>query len=64
MIKEKIKELVYGVETKDVNPQITDSVTQLNPPTPPADRVLKEGELPTKPKTTRKPRVKKESTEK
>ena len=64
MIKEKIKELVYGVETKDVNPQITDSVTQLNPPTPPTDRVLKEGELPTKPKTTRKPRVKKESTEK
>lgn len=64
MIKEKIKELVYGVETKDVNPQITDSVTQLNPPTPPTDRVLKEGELPTKSKTTRKPRVKKESTEK
>lgn len=64
-IKDKINELVYGVESKNpINDQITDSVTQLNPPTPPADRVLKEGELPTKPKTTRKPRVKKESTEK
>ena len=31
MIKQKIKELVYGAEVgiKDVNPQITDSVTQL-----------------------------------
>ncbi len=47
-----------------VNYQITDSVTQVNPPTPPADRIVKEGELPTKPKTTRKPRAKKESTEK
>jgi division protein CdvB (Snf7/Vps24/ESCRT-III family) len=56
-IKDKINELVYGVETKDVNPQITDSVTQLNPPTPPVDRVLK-----TKPKTTTKPRLKKETT--
>jgi hypothetical protein len=32
MIKQKIKELVYGTESivKDVNPQITDSVTQLH----------------------------------
>jgi hypothetical protein len=78
MIKEKIKELVYGevVETETkVNDQITDSVTQVNspthmpghrnPPPPPTDRMLKEGELPTKPKATRKPtRTKKESTEK
>jgi hypothetical protein len=69
MIKEKIKELVYGevVETETkVNDQITDSVTQVNsatqmpghrnPPPPPSDRILKEGELPTKPKATRKPR--------
>jgi hypothetical protein len=67
-VKNKIKQLVYGGEiTKSepkVNDQITDSVTQVNPPTPPADRIVKEGELPTKPKTTRKPRAKKESTEK
>jgi len=65
-IKDKIKQLVYGAEVKSfptpVNDQITDSVTQVNPPTPPADRILKEGELPTKPKTARKPRAKKEST--
>jgi len=30
MIKQKIKEVVYGAEVKDVNPQITDSVTQLH----------------------------------
>jgi hypothetical protein len=31
MIKQKIKELVYGAEVgvKDVNPQITDAVTQI-----------------------------------
>jgi uncharacterized Fe-S center protein len=72
-VKNRIKQLVFGgevvkTETK-VNDQITDSVTQLNPthmpghrnpPPPPADRILKEGELPTKPKTTRKPREKKE----
>lgn len=59
-IKDKIKQLVYGGEIKslikDVNDQITDSVTQVNP--------QKESELPTKPKTTRKPRAKKESIEK
>ncbi len=67
-VKNKIKQLVYGGEIKKseskVNDEITDSVTQVNPPTPPADRIVKEGELPTKPKTTRKPRAKKESTEK
>jgi len=79
-VKNRIKQLVFGgevvkTETK-VNDQITDSVTQVNPthipdhrnppppPAPPADRILKEGELPTKPKTTRKPRAKKESLEK
>ena len=76
-VKNRIKQLVFGgevvkKETK-VNDQITDSVTQVNsthipghrnPPSPPADRILKEGELPTKPKTTRKPRIKKESLEK
>ena len=69
-VKSKIKQLVYGAPIKEVvNPQITDAVTQVNSPTnmpghrnppPPADRILKEGELPTKPKTTRKPRAKKE----
>ena len=71
-IKSKIKQLVYGAEISKeiVNPQITDAVTQVNsptnmpghrnPPPPPTDRILKEGELPTKPKTTRKPRAKKE----
>ena len=70
-VKSKIKQLVYGAPIKEVvNPQITDSVTQVNsptnmpghrnPPPPPTDRILKEGELPTKPKTTRKPREKKE----
>ena len=29
MIKQKIKEVVYGADIKDVNPQITDSVTQV-----------------------------------
>ena len=54
-IKDKIKQLVYGAEVKSiqnsVNDQITDSVTQFNPQVE-------------KPKTTRKPRAKKESTEK
>jgi hypothetical protein len=64
-IKERIKQLVYGGEVQSkINDQITDSVTQVNPPTPPDNRIIKEGELPTKPKTTRKPRTKKESTEK
>ena len=74
-VKNRIKQLVFGgevvkTETK-VNDQITDSVTQVNPThmpghrnPPPPDRILKEGELPTKPKTTRKPRAKKESLEK
>jgi hypothetical protein len=49
MIKQKIKELVYGAEVvKDVNSQITDSVTQVNKTETEA------------PKTTRKPRAKKE----
>lgn len=55
MIRQKIKEVVYGAEVgvKDVNPQITDSVTQLHNEKP---EVKVE-----KPKTTtRKPRVKKE----
>ena len=63
-VKNRIKQLVFGgevvkKETK-VNDQITDSVTQVNP----THRILKEGELPSKPKTTRKPRAKKESLEK
>jgi hypothetical protein len=55
MIRQKIKEVVYGAEVgvKDVNPQITDSVTQLHNEKP---EVKVE-----KPKTTtRKPRAKKE----
>lgn len=74
-VKSKIKQLVYGAAIKEVvNPQITDAVTQVNsptqipghgnPPPPPTDRILKEGELPTKPKTTRKPRAKKEEVQK
>ena len=75
-IKSKIKQLVYGAEISKeiVNPQITDAVTQVNsptnmpghrnPPPPPTDRILKEDELPTKPKTTRKPRAKKETEQK
>ena len=70
-VKSKIKQLVYGAPIKEVvNPQITDAVTQVNsptnmpghrnPPPPPTDRTVEEGELPTKPKTTRKPRAKKE----
>lgn len=62
-IKDRINKLVYGVETKDVNPQITDSVTQLNQSTQTDDVTSKEGELTTKPKTTRKSRLKKETTE-
>lgn len=48
MIKQKIKELVYGVDKSEtpVNPQITDSVTQLHNEKP----------------TTRKPRTKKETS--
>jgi hypothetical protein len=69
MIKQKIKELVYGIESKSsINDQITDSVTQVEKHEPLSiekEPVLtKNLETPTKPKTTRKPRAKKESTEK
>ena len=66
MIKQKIKEVVYGVEVgvKDVNSQITDSVTQLiNEKKEDVSFDEKTGEVKTeKPKTTttRKPRAKKE----
>ncbi len=63
MIKDKIKELVYGVETKDVNSQITDAVTQVEkhePLTWEKEPVLSK-DLPKK-ITTRKPRAKKESS--
>jgi hypothetical protein len=63
MIKQKIKEVVYGaeVEVKDVNPQITDSVTQLHNEKP-EKQEQKELETPKKPTTTRKPRAKKETS--
>jgi hypothetical protein len=66
MIKQKIKELVYGIESKSINDQITDSVTQKHEPLSiEKEPVLTKGlETPAKPKTTRKPRAKKESTEK
>jgi hypothetical protein len=61
MIKQKIKEVVYGAEVgvKDVNPQITDSVTQTkhHPLSIEKEPVLSK-DLPKK--TTRKPRAKKE----
>jgi hypothetical protein len=73
-IKERIKQLVYGVEVKPkVNDQITDSVTQIKhePLTFEKEPVLTKdleqqiiSEIPKKPKTTRKPRAKKETTEK
>ena len=61
MIKQKIKEVVYGaeVEVKDVNSQITDSVTQVKhePISIEKESVLsKDIETPKKPTTTRKPR--------
>lgn len=68
MIRQKIKEVVYGVEvSQPVNPQITDSVTQLHnekvekhePLTLEKEPVLSK-DLPKK-TSTRKPRVKKES---
>jgi hypothetical protein len=66
MIKQKIKELVYGVEVKDVNSQITDSVTQLiNEKKEDVSFDEKTGEVKTeKPKTTttRRPRAKKETS--
>jgi len=66
MIKQKIKEVVYGVEVgvKDVNSQITDSVTQVEKHeslTLEKEPVLtKDLVTPKKPTTTRKPRAKKE----
>ena len=67
MIKQKIKEIVYGVDKSEtpVNPQITDSVTQLNnekyePLTWEKEPVLSK-DLPKK-TTTRKPRAKKENS--
>lgn len=56
MIKVKINEKVYG--KKEVDSQITDSVTQK--PTPPPSQIIKEGKDP-KPRTPRKPREKKET---
>jgi hypothetical protein len=50
MVKNKINILVYGEDVKKVNDQITDTVTQ-----------VEESKV-TKPKTPRKPRVKKEET--
>jgi hypothetical protein len=71
MIRQKIKEVVYGAEVgiKDINSQITDSVTQLHnekvekhePLSIEKEPVLtKDLETPKKP-TTRKPRAKKET---
>lgn len=67
MIRQKIKEVVYGAEVgvKDVNPQITDSVTQLpnekyEPLNWEKEPVLSK-DLPKK-TTTRKPRAKKETS--
>ncbi len=59
MIKQKIKEVVYGVEVrvKDVNSQITDSVTQVEKHEP----LTLEKEP--KKSTTRKTRAKKEVSE-
>lgn len=67
MIRQKIKEVVYGaeVEVKDINSQITDSVTQVEKHeslSPEKEPVLsKELETPKKP-TTRKTRAKKENS--
>lgn len=71
MIRQKIKEVVYGAEIKDINSQITDSVTQLHnekvekhePLSFEKEPVLtKDLETPKKPTTTRKPRAKKETS--
>jgi hypothetical protein len=73
MIKQKIKEVVYGAEIKEVNSQITDSVTQLHnekaekqePLSFEREPILtKDLETPKKPTTTRKPRAKKETEQK
>ena len=69
MIKQKIKEVVYGVESvvKEVNSQITDSVTQLqnekvkkHEPLPIEKEPVLTKDLPKKTTTTRKPRAKQE----
>jgi len=58
MIKQKIKEVVYGADIKDVNPQITDAVTQINQLKNDVSFNEKTGEVKVeKPKTTRKPRT-------
>lgn len=74
-IKSKIKQLVYGAELKEpVNPQITDSVTQVDSQITDAVTQVKvdpEKVIKTEPemvneagkKTTRKPRTKKETAE-
>lgn len=68
MIKQKIKEVVYGAEVnvKDVNSQISDSVTQVEKHeslTFEKEPILKKDiETPKKPTTTRKPRAKKETS--
>jgi hypothetical protein len=71
MIKQKIKEVVYGAEIKDVNSQITDSVTQLHNEKVEKHESIsfekepiltKDLETPKKPTTTRKPRAKKETS--
>ena len=63
-IKSKIKQLVYGAEISKeiVNPQITDTVTQLKEDVSFNEKTT---EVKTeKPKTTRKPRAKKETEQK
>lgn len=59
MIRQKIKEVVYGVEKPEssVNPQITDTVTQINETKQEASFNNETGEVKVeKPKPTRKPR--------
>jgi hypothetical protein len=71
MIRQKIKEVVYGAEIKDINSQITDSVTQLHNEKVEKHESIsfekepiltKDLETPKKPTTTRKPRAKKETS--
>ena len=57
MIRQKIKEVVYGVEKTPVNPQITDAVTQINETKQDVSFNDKTGEVKVeKAKPTRKPR--------
>jgi len=64
MIKQKIKELVYGAEVgvKDVNSQITDSVTQVDQSKVIETEPRMINESGKKTTTTRKPRAKKETS--